>query len=73
MSLRDDNKDLAKALQELSSCPNLPAVPVLPGGAITPELEKAVREAIVKPFDPGEQQSNYIHANQYLFQSLPRT
>ena len=55
----DGNKDLAIALQELSSCTNLPstlpAVPVLPGGAITPEkLEMAVRDVIVKPSDPGK-------------------
>ena len=54
----DGNKALAKVLQGLSSCPNVPskllAAPVHPGGAITPEkLEKAVRDVIVKPSDPG--------------------
>ena len=57
----DGNKELAKALQELSSSPNLPstlpAAPVHPGGAITPEMEKAVRDVIVKPSDPGKQLS----------------
>ena len=55
----DGNKALVKVLQGLLACPSLPsklpAVPVLPGGAITPEkLEMAVRDVIVKPSDPGK-------------------
>lgn len=58
----DGYRNLAVVLRELSTCPNLPstsqAVPVLPGGATTQEkLEKAVRKAIVKPSDPGKDQS----------------
>ena len=58
----DGNTNLSKKLQELHSYPNLPAtvptVPVLPAGALTPEkMEKAVMKAIIKPSDPGKQQS----------------
>ena len=58
----DGNKALAEKLQEISSCLNLPSAsqagPVLQGKVITPEeLEKAVMKAIVKPSDPGKNQS----------------
>ena len=58
----EGNMNLAKRLQELHNFYNLyqplPAMHVLPGGSPTPEkLEKAVMKIIIKPSDPGKQQS----------------